>query len=247
MTSTELTPAERKAVVPTAPGTAGPTGATSPRTTTAGPQSGPSGPSGPSGSPSGSAAATWLTPADLAAGLLSAQIPQRGAGTLRIVAGDQAAPGSGPVRTVRVEVERGLAVHADLFADFVLATLNDPRGWGHGGTLRFARTSGADPDIRVVLASPDTSADLCAPLRTMGTLSCGVGDTAVLTLYRWVRATPGYGTDRTGYRQYLVNHEVGHTLGHHHEQCPGPGRPAPVMMQQTKGLGACRPNPWPTP
>jgi hypothetical protein len=28
--------------------------------------------------------------------------------------------------------------------------------------------------------------------------------------------------------------------GKHHLDCPGPGRLAPVMMQQTKGIGACR-------
>ncbi len=74
----------------------------------------------------------------------------------------------------------------------------------------------------------------------MGTLSCRSGDAAVLTWYRWVRAIPDYGQDRTGYRQYVVNHEIGHVLGHGHDPNPGPGRVAPVMMQQTKGLrGAC--------
>lgn len=203
---------------------------------------GPS-PSATASLPSGGAA---VTAADRSAGLRSSRIPQRGTGRLAIVPGSVPAPGSGTVRRVRVEVEGGLDVDPQVFAQFVLDTLNDPHSWGHGGRITFARTTGS-ADIRVVLASPDLSAAMCAPLRTMGTLSCGQGNAAVLTLYRWVKAIPDYGTDKTGYRHYLVNHEVGHTLGHGHQMCPGKGRVAPVMMQQTKGLLGCLPNPWPYP
>jgi hypothetical protein len=190
--------------------------------------------------------AAGLLAADRTAGLLGTTVAQHGSGRLVVVPGSTPAPGSGPVKRVRVEVEAGLPIDGATFAAFVLQTLNDPRSWGHGGRMSFARTSGAY-DIRVVLASPDTSAALCAPLQTMGTLSCGQGNTAVLTLYRWVKAIPDYGTDRTGYRHYVVNHEVGHTLGHGHEMCPGAGKVAPVMMQQTKGLKGCLPNSWPFP
>ena len=196
--------------------------------------------------PTSSVSSAGLTAADLLAGLRSRQVPQRGGGHLVTVPGSVPAPGSGRVVRVRVEVESGLDVDGQAFARFVLATLNDPRSWGHGGVLTFARTDGA-ATIRVVLASPDTSAAMCRPLVTFGRLSCGSGNTAVLTLYRWVHAIPGYGNDKTGYRRYVVNHEVGHTLGHGHVTCPGPGSLAPVMMQQTKGLNGCRPNPWPFP
>jgi len=190
-----------------------------------------------------------LTAADLEAGVLSAKVPWRAKGRLRTVAGDRAAPkGSGRVHRVVVRVEAGLSVDGRRFADFVLDTLNDRRSWGRGGAVRFARTdSRSAADLTVVLASPELSARLCRPLRTFGKLSCRTGSSVVFTHYRWVKGITDYGTDRTGYRHYLVNHEVGHWLGNGHRSCPGRGRRAPVMMQQTKGLRGCRPNPWPHP
>ena len=186
------------------------------------------------------------TAADRAAGIRSRTVEQAGSGELDVVPGSAAAPGREPVRTVRVEVERGLPVDGAGFADFVLATLNDDRGWGHDGAMTFARTDG-DAPIAVVLASPGTSAELCGDLGSHAILSCRNGERAVLTFHRWVNATDEYADNVTGYRQYVVNHEVGHALGHGHERCPGPGKPAPVMQQQTLGLKGCAQNSWPHP
>jgi uncharacterized protein DUF3152 len=168
-----------------------------------------------------------------------------GTGVFVVVPGQAKAPGRGTVRTVRVEVEQGVPVEPVSFAAFVMTTLNDPRSWGHGGTMTFARTSGP-AQIVVRLASPETSAAECRPLVTGGRLSCSEGQYAILTSYRWFFGEIEF-ESLNQYRRYVVNHEVGHVLGHGHLHCPGAGRLAPVMQQQTKGVAPCEPNAWPFP
>jgi hypothetical protein len=176
-------------------------------------------------------------------------VPSTGSGVLLTVPGSTRAPGRGQVVRVRVQVERGLGPAIGLepaqFAQAVLSILNDDRSWSHGDALTFSRTAGP-ADVTVLLATPGTSAELCRPLLTLGRLSCGSGRRAVLTAYRWMRGTPEFPSLRV-YRQYVVNHEVGHVLGHHHDSCPGAGRRAPVMQQQTKRVAPCLPNAWPYP
>jgi hypothetical protein len=65
-----------------------------------------------------------------------------------------------------------------------------------------------------------------------------------LNVARWTKGVAQVGAPLTAYRQYMVNLEVGHRLGHGHELCPGPRQPAPVM-QQTLGMHGCTPHAWP--
>ena len=82
---------------------------------------------------------------------------------------------------------------------------------------------------------------------TGGYTSCRYGERAVINLARWATAVPHYDGDIATYRQYVINHEVGHVLGHGHVNCPGAGQPAPVMVQQTLDLQGCEKNAWPFP
>ncbi|MFG1946879.1 DUF3152 domain-containing protein [Nonomuraea sp. NPDC048826] len=171
------------------------------------------------------------------------RVPQRASGRYEVARGG-AAPGRGRGGVIRylVEVERGLPFEPREFAAEVHRTLNDPRGWG-----RFRRVDRPPVRLRVALSSPRLTDRECLPLRTGGDLSCWNGSRSIINALRWAEGVPQYDGDLAAYRHYLISHEVGHALGHRHAACPGPGRPAPVMMQQSKSLRGCRPNPWPYP
>ena len=83
---------------------------------------------------------------------------------------------------------------------------------------------------------------------------------------RWVRGAVPFDGDIGSYRQYMINHEVGHVIGYQqHQPCETDGALAPMMMQQTFGTAnndiarldpegvvpmddkGCRFNPWPFP
>lgn len=186
-------------------------------------------------------------PVPTAAPPVRVAVVERGTGRLEVVPGASARSGPGPLRRYKVLVEDGLGVDVIAFARQVERVLADRRSWGAGGRMSFARVDDGEVDLRVVLASPRTTDDLCAPLRTASRLSCSTGSRAVINARRWLEGAPAYAGRLDAYRAYVVNHEVGHTLGRGHARCPGPGGPAPVMMQQTLGVGACRPSPWPYP
>lgn len=175
------------------------------------------------------------------------EIPVEGTGRFIRAEGTTRRAGTGKVLRYRVEVEDGTGQDVADFARWVDRILADRRGWTAGGRWAFVRVRAAPVDFVVRLATPATADSICGRygLRTDGEASCRGQENVVVNLRRWLLAIPAYRGDVTAYRHLVVNHEVGHFLGHRHVSCPGRGRPAPVMQTQMYGLHGCRPNAWP--
>ncbi|MFI6256104.1 DUF3152 domain-containing protein [Micromonospora zamorensis] len=162
---------------------------------------------------------------------------------------------AGELRRYRVAVESGSNEDAAEFALAVQTALAGPGSWVDSGRLRLQQVPGAAPrDFTVYLATARTAGRMCADggvdIRVGGRpyTSCRAPGQVIINLDRWRLSVPHFvsaGVPLAVYRTYVVNHEVGHQLGHRHERCPGAGRPAPVMMQQTLFLNGCRVNQWP--
>ncbi len=136
------------------------------------------------------------------------------------------------------------------FSDTVFSTLNDPRGWPRAGAV-FQEADGTDPNacsMTLTLAAADQMTSFST--ECSDEYSCRVGNDVVINVDRWNNATEGWlnaGGTVERYRTMVINHEVGHRLGHLDNEltCPAVNQPAPLMQQQSMDLLGCVPNEWP--
>lgn len=187
---------------------------------------------------------------------LAGRVPAEGSGSFAFGAGQGEVVGrAGLLRRYRVAVEKGAGEDLAPFVTAVEGALGDSGSWTASGRLRLQRVpDGVAHDFTVYLATPQTAAEMCAAggtdIRVNGRpyTSCRATGKVIINLERWRQSVDHFVEDEVPlsvYRDYVINHEVGHELGNGHERCPGRGRPAPVMMQQTLLLDGCVANPWP--
>ncbi|MEV7089313.1 DUF3152 domain-containing protein [Streptomyces sp. NPDC093085] len=211
------------------------------------PQPGEPDPSGAAGTAAGAGASASPSPSKTPA------VPESGPGTFSTARAQGDPVGSGPLRRYRVQVEDGIEISADDAAAEIEKILAHPRGWAaHGrGTFQLVSAESdadAPADFVIRIATPATADKLCLAqgLDTHGELNCETVDGVVVNLRRWVQGSPQFDGPPADYRHLIINHEVGHEIGlSQHLGCGGPGKLAPVMMQQIKGLDGCRSNAWP--
>ena len=187
---------------------------------------------------------------------LAGRVPAHGSGRFEYASGRGKILGAkGPVRRFQVAVERGAGEDVTAFAAHVEAVLGNPRSWIGNGRARLQRVGPADAhDFRILLATRETAGQLCAKggidIRNGAHpyTSCRTSGKVIINLDRWRLSAAPYiqwKVPLAVYRQYVINHEVGHELGEGHQGCPKRGAAAPVMVQQTLSLRGCVPYAWP--
>ncbi|HVQ86736.1 MAG TPA: DUF3152 domain-containing protein [Actinomycetes bacterium] len=150
------------------------------------------------------------------------------------------------VVTYQIETRGHIVASMDKFRDRVAEIYADKRGWSRA-FVHFKRIK-RGADFSGVLSQARLVASFAPICDTY--YSCRVGRYVVINQDRWRFGTPYFlatGATMAEYRAMVIDHETGHWFGLGHATCSKRGAPAPVMMQQSKGLHGCEPNPWPLP
>lgn len=146
--------------------------------------------------------------------------------------------------TYTIATKGSITTDPNEFAAQVNETLNSPSGWSRLG-VRFDRVETGGRFV-VWLSEPSQMATFSTGCDA--TLSCRTGNNIVINEARWLNGADPWnaaGGSLRDYRHYVVNHEVGHWLGHGHRNCGGAGQQAPIMQQQSVSMQGCTTNTWP--
>lgn len=134
------------------------------------------------------------------------------------------------------------------FANTVFRVLDNPQGWPRAGVVFEETTDRNACESTITLAESSK-----LPEYSQGCsvdYSCRVGENVIINKKRWDEAVEHWfthGETLSQYRTMVLNHEVGHVLGHVDNEtvCEGEGKEAPLMQEQSMDLRGCTPNAWP--
>jgi hypothetical protein len=124
------------------------------------------------------------------------------------------------------------------FDFYLMAYLNSPDGWNQEGYFFEPSHNG---NVLIRLSSQKTIREKCGFTEKLSCAELG-GNHVFLNAERWFHGATESKLSLDDYRQYMVSHEIGHILGKGHVKCPCKGCKAPIMLQQTRGIGECIPN-----
>lgn len=175
------------------------------------------------------------------------QVAAEQAAALAAARASRAGSGGGRTFTYTISTKGVTSANLAEFAAQASQTLNDSRGWSQLG-LKFQQVPSGG-DFNLILSEPSQVPSF-APGACSADWSCRVGVSVIINDMRWTGATPAWNAAGGGIRDYrhmVINHEVGHWLGHGHANCSAAGSYAPVMLQQSIDLQGCKFNPWPLP
>lgn len=144
--------------------------------------------------------------------------------------------GYGMVQYHYCVVTNGEVGSVEDFSNAVFRILNSEHGW--------ARRR----DFDIVLAQASTLPTFSSVCSEQ--YSCRVGNNVIINDDRWNSGTDVWmsgGGDLARYRTMVINHEVGHRLGHIDNEmtCAGAGQAAPLMQEQSIFLDGCAINEYP--
>ena len=143
---------------------------------------------------------------------------------------------------------KGNVGDAEEFANAAYRILNDAKGWPRAGAVFEQSTDQNTCDFNLVLSEAQYMKSFSSGCSEE--YSCRVGQDVIINDNRWTSGTESWlsaGGDLARYRVMVINHEVGHRLGHKDNEttCAGAGQAAPLMQEQSMHLDGCSVNEYP--
>lgn len=143
-------------------------------------------------------------------------------------------------------------INNELFNRMVVSVLNDSRGWVNYGFNHELVDKANDYTLDISLVSPETMASYGASPK----LSCYIPARHVIRInidnFNGLSViSQENAMNLYDYRCYVINHEVGHSLGLRHQVGSSfANQPGSIMIQMSKGtefISPALPNCWPLP